>query len=240
MNKNRIRLTESQLHNIIKESVNKVLSEADWKTFLNAARGRKKQADELREHPFFHGRNSYDDAADKLEKHAKDTFQKKYGKNGHSHQYEGDSSDYKGRYDHRDSDIDFVNKHDNGEGYWDGEKAQRTANYRYGNGFPYMKHGEIHDDTFDYAEGEGYTGDRKRKHTTVFTKDGEQYSPENSTVGDEVSISKDKDYNKALDNMAKDMEAYYTGKAKYQKGKGWQNKDGLDESIRRAIRKVLR
>lgn len=76
MNKNIIKLTESQLHNIIKESVNKVLSEADWKTFLNAARGRKKQADKLREHPFLHGRNSYDDAADKLEKHAQETFQK--------------------------------------------------------------------------------------------------------------------------------------------------------------------
>lgn len=89
-----------------------------------------------------------------------------------------------------------------------------------------MKHGEIHDDTFDYAEGDGYTCDRKRKHTTVFTKDGGQYSPENSTVGDEVSMSKDKDYNKALGNMAKDMEAYYTGKAKYNKGKGWS----LDEN----------
>ena len=37
-------------------------------------------------------------------------------------------------------------------------------------------------------------------------------------------------------NMAKEMNAYYTGKAKYQKGKGWS----LDESIRRAIRKALR
>ena len=39
-----------------------------------------------------------------------------------------------------------------------------------------------------------------------------------------------------MSNMAKEMNAYYTGKAKYQKGKGWS----LDESIRRAIRKALR
>ena len=37
MKKNRIRLTESQLHNIIKESVRQMLSELDWKTYASAA-----------------------------------------------------------------------------------------------------------------------------------------------------------------------------------------------------------
>ena len=37
MNKRLIRLTESDLHNIVKESVNKVLTELDWKTYMNAA-----------------------------------------------------------------------------------------------------------------------------------------------------------------------------------------------------------
>ena len=36
MNKKLIRLTESDLHNIVKESVNKILSEMDWKTYANA------------------------------------------------------------------------------------------------------------------------------------------------------------------------------------------------------------
>jgi len=40
MNKKLIRLTESDLHQIIKESVNKVLTELDWKTYANAARKR--------------------------------------------------------------------------------------------------------------------------------------------------------------------------------------------------------
>ena len=35
--RNRVRLTESQLHNVIKESVKQVLSELDWKTYANAA-----------------------------------------------------------------------------------------------------------------------------------------------------------------------------------------------------------
>ena len=43
MNKKQIiRLTESDLHRIVKESVNKVLTELDWKTYANAA----KKADE--------------------------------------------------------------------------------------------------------------------------------------------------------------------------------------------------
>ena len=36
--KQRIRLTESDLHRIVKESVNKVLTELDWKTYQNAAK----------------------------------------------------------------------------------------------------------------------------------------------------------------------------------------------------------
>jgi hypothetical protein len=35
-NKKLIRLTESDLHNIVKESVNKILTELDWKTLANA------------------------------------------------------------------------------------------------------------------------------------------------------------------------------------------------------------
>ena len=70
----------------------------------------------------------------------------------------------------------------------------------------------------------------------IYDKDGERYSPDFSSVGNEVSKSKDKDYNNAMSNMAKEMNAYYTGKAKYQKGKGWS----LDEAIRRAMRRVLK
>lgn len=36
--KNRIRLTETQLHQVIKESVGKVLSELDWRTYASAAK----------------------------------------------------------------------------------------------------------------------------------------------------------------------------------------------------------
>ncbi len=35
-NKQLIRLTENDLHRIVKESVNKVLTELDWKTYANS------------------------------------------------------------------------------------------------------------------------------------------------------------------------------------------------------------
>lgn len=40
-----IRLTESDLHNIIKESVNNILSELDWKTYANANKEARKRGD---------------------------------------------------------------------------------------------------------------------------------------------------------------------------------------------------
>ena len=36
--RNTIRLNESQLHNMISESVKQVLTELDWKTYANAAK----------------------------------------------------------------------------------------------------------------------------------------------------------------------------------------------------------
>lgn len=38
MNKQVIKMTESDLHKIVKESVNKVLTELDWRTYVNAAK----------------------------------------------------------------------------------------------------------------------------------------------------------------------------------------------------------
>ena len=42
--KQKIRLTESDLHRIIKESVKQVLSELDWRTYQSAAEKSMKQS----------------------------------------------------------------------------------------------------------------------------------------------------------------------------------------------------
>ena len=39
----RVRLTEGQLHNVIRESVNQILNELDWKTYASAARKKNDQ-----------------------------------------------------------------------------------------------------------------------------------------------------------------------------------------------------
>ena len=39
----RVRLTEGQLHNVIRESVNQILNELDWKTYASAARKKDDQ-----------------------------------------------------------------------------------------------------------------------------------------------------------------------------------------------------
>lgn len=65
MNKKLIRLTESDLHKVIKESVNKVLTELDWKTYANAARKRLDQDE--------------DDKAEELAYFATDRFNDDFG-----------------------------------------------------------------------------------------------------------------------------------------------------------------
>lgn len=212
--KRTIRLTESDLHKVISESVRQYLTELDWKTYMNAARKRRDQGN--------------DDAAGELEKYAQQVFHQQHGKNGSDHNYEGDiPTSYRGRnhFIGKDpNDYDFEVQAPTRDGWWNGEKATGIRSYRYGNGYPHMNYGELHDDTFDYAYGDnhGWTGSQSRKHTMMYNNDGERYWPYASTVGNEVSKSGDDDYNDRQERMGKDMNDYYTGKSHYVKGKGWK------------------
>lgn len=47
--KRKIKITESDLHNIIKESVNHILSELDWRTYRSAADKARKISDETKD-----------------------------------------------------------------------------------------------------------------------------------------------------------------------------------------------
>lgn len=78
MNKNLIRLTENDLHNIVKESVNKVLTELDWKTKMNYVMGRQKQCDEAYRQGDENGARKYWDKADDGIYDVRDEFEKKY------------------------------------------------------------------------------------------------------------------------------------------------------------------
>ena len=65
MEKQIIRLTESDLHQIVKESVNKILTELDWKTYASAAKKRPEQGE--------------DNKAEQLAQFATDRFNDKFG-----------------------------------------------------------------------------------------------------------------------------------------------------------------
>lgn len=73
MSKKLIRLTEGDLHRIIKESVNNILSEMDWKTYMNAAKARQEQGNYK--------------SSDKLMKHAQQQFNKKHGLNDYGQMF---------------------------------------------------------------------------------------------------------------------------------------------------------
>ena len=78
MNKKLIRLTESDLHKVIKESVNKVLTELDWKTKMNYVMGRQKQGDEAYRQGDENGARKYWDKAGDGIYDVRDEFEKKY------------------------------------------------------------------------------------------------------------------------------------------------------------------
>ena len=205
----------------ITESVNKVLTEMDWKTYINASRKRKEQADNIRAYQY--DINDYDDRADELERHAQKMFAMKHGKNGEDHNYEGDSPSYMGRiYGRGNHDFAIKNKPSavfkNTE---DGSDVE-LRKYRYGRGFPYRIGGKIYDDTLDNYHNWDWDKNVYRQHTMGYDKDGEHYDAWTSSIGNEISKSKDDDYNARQAAMSKDMLDYYTGKSKYIKGKGWQ------------------
>lgn len=84
-----VRLTESDLHKVIKESVTKILTELDWKTYANAARKRAQQGASASDI------DALDSAANKAlkNKYGVDMGWTKYGAQVHTH-----GNDYDGHY----------------------------------------------------------------------------------------------------------------------------------------------
>ena len=73
-----VRLTEGDLHKVIKESVNKVLTELDWKTKMNYVKGRQRQGYEAYRQGDENGAMKYWDKASDGVYDARDEFEKKY------------------------------------------------------------------------------------------------------------------------------------------------------------------
>jgi hypothetical protein len=112
MNKKLIRLTEQDLHKIVKESVNKILTEMDWKTYANAAKKRAEQGK--------------DDKAEDLAQFATDRFNDKFGHDELDGTYDENGLPY--HQDVKGTVTQFGNAY-GGMGRWTPMHAQMHAGY---------------------------------------------------------------------------------------------------------------
>ena len=180
-----IRLTESELRDLIKEALN----ELDWKTGVSAAKSAEKKKDPRK---------------DKFLKYATDRMKSQYPNRKHEGEFQ--------------------------DGTMTTTSFGPYLNTKYGYMNAYGTSGEYDTEYHKSFGDRGVKGYGKMGFSNgIHTEWGE---PTNSFVGLEPS---EWDW----DNMSNDMENYYTGKSKYEKGKGW-TKDELEESITRAIHKYLR
>lgn len=70
-----IRLTESDLHRLIKESVNEILSELDWRTYANAVRKAKEKAEKA---PDIYEKKRRSNQASSFRKASDEAYSKQY------------------------------------------------------------------------------------------------------------------------------------------------------------------
>lgn len=204
MNKNRIRLTESQLHNVIKESVKQVLSELDWKTYANAGKKAGKGGDI--------------------------STQREMNPEGTPSQWFKDASNARSR---ADKFYDKARKQfDTDYGYSNGSLYDKDAsNVRMGGSFTSSEEFSPHAVGYqDKGYGNPYKYEYGRRYDGYA---GQDMSPEEFFNGNQEAADS---YHKAN----REMQNFKKGNYEYEpNGKGWQLKDNMDESIRRAIRKVL-
>lgn len=222
MKKNRIRLSESQLHRVIKESVKQVLSELDWKTYANAASKRYNQG-------------KYDNA-EELGKAARDAFNRDYGYDKHYRDYDydkendgGDKYEMTSFYDERQPDRyishyggRFGDEFRGDEPIFDTEEyPNQKANRLYGS--PIRTRHYAADNLSDY-DGKHYTD----IETNEFNKEGNYITTKKLTPKGGMYYNfgkKDPSSNngkKARERGNNDISQYVNGKSQYVKGKGWQ------------------
>lgn len=79
MTRKLIRLSESDLHNIVKESVDKILTELDWRTYASAAKKRDAQRQELGNNATDKGGNRLTRLRNNLDSASSDALTSKYG-----------------------------------------------------------------------------------------------------------------------------------------------------------------
>ena len=220
------RLTESQLRSVVKESVKQVLSELDWKTYDNAARKRYDQWAK------YYWRGDEEDkknfkSYEKLMGAAKDAFDRDYGYSDEDGYLKTDINDYcsdhhiqthpvkPNGYDFKTYSPYFVTNQNfygqNGQ-HEPGKWCVGTVEWA----------GAVASSPHFHSEEEAIA-DANDHNMRLTPKD---------KISDKLK-SKWDDANKELNNFYKHNYEYEPN------GRGWHLKDNMDESIRKAIRKVL-
>lgn len=197
-----IRLTESDLHRVIKESVRQVISELDWKTYVNAARKRSQQKEK--------GVLGVSDEEFELHQAAKKSLNDKYP----NRKYRGERDEYR---DYIDYELEpFLGS--------DGAGLQQRALGRDKASWPGVdtRTGIIHHTHFKpntkpqtwaqhvmmYGGEESRLNHQQHLNGTYTTP--QRKNPEGAEWD--------------FDNISQEMQDYYDGNYEYQKGKGWVKK----------------
>ena len=226
MKKNRIRLTESQLHNIIKESVKQMLSELDWKTYDNAAR---KKYDQWAK---YYWRGDEEDkknfkSYERLKDAARDAFDRDYG-------YSDEDGYLKTDINNCCSD-ERIQTHPvkpNGHDFETHSPYFVTNQNFYGQNGQHEP-GKWCVGTVGWAGAVAASPDFDSEEEAIaYANDHNMRLTPKDKISDKL-MSKWDDANKELDNFYKHNYEYEPN------GRGWHLKDNLDEAIHRAIRKAL-
>ena len=194
MNKKLIRLTESDLHRIVRESVNNVLTELDWKTYANAADKSYKRIATQSNDPAVQAKNRR--RANEFAKQSDISFNRDFGGYDRYVDDDGKTVDYhygrvgspNNRYDNTsDGSIVYSRGRDSGIDTHPGSRSFTNSVY----------------DFDDYEDGveDAYWSDGAEYHSKPRLKDGKY---------------------PLRDRGNKETSDYVNGKYHYEKGKGWK------------------
>lgn len=229
MKRNTVRLTESQLHKVIKESVKKVLSELDWKTYANASR---KWADHLMQHPDDPRRKSsiighenststHDIPTDNRLRGFNDAMSKAFNKDYGYNSLDSDEVEQNGlgiRDKEGFYEMPWETDNIGAQGYYD-RLSTETGTQR-PNKSPYIPHRMR--DEFDLPDSKGNMTRKPHRAYDLkgaWDKTRKDMSPTDSKFDDGKFP-----YMKARNKGNQEIMDYQNGNYEYIKGKGWQLK----------------
>lgn len=192
--KNRIRLSESQLHKVIKESVKNVLNELDWGTYDSAMRKAAARGDYER--------------AGRFGSASRDAYNRDYGTHGsvYDYNYRRETVPYQTRMIPKDGDVD-------GEWIPDGTDSN---NGWYDDSISAASDSAMYPDSLEVIPGDEFSI-RRNMRNQIETRRGRNNN--GNVWADDSSLA---DARQAARRGLKVTQDYLTGKRKYHKGEGWK------------------